>query len=216
MQKKYAVDMNLKNKIIQEMRLVQQPKMKNRILVCKVLFIAVSLVYVLPTIYLVICAMEQFKMGNVADAWGILSLDILVMCLALILLIVPLCVKQSAEKKYMWKWSSRKDEYVRLQSKSIVWLRYDTLLGQYYWEHQILYKDIKKIEYDVSEKILYVYGYMSGIEWESVNCEECLDTVELDRTISPLPWMTLPAYFENFEELKKNISELSGHEIIEV
>ena len=60
-----------------------------------------------------------------------------------------------------------------------------------------------------------MYGYMSGKEWDNINCQRCIDTIELNRNIKPVPWMTLPAYFEKFDELKDELSCVTDLKIIE-
>lgn len=215
MQKEYCVDKQLKKILIDEMKVMQRPVMKKRLCMYYIGVTCIWLSYFVVTFLILMQAIEQFQMGNSADGWAILSLDIFVFAIALILSLIPIWIKDTAYKKYMWKWCSRKNEIVQLRGKSIAWMREDNNLGKYYWEHQILYKDIKRIEYSRKEKILYVYGYMSGKEWDSPKREACFDTFEVDRTIDESTWMTLPAYFENFDDLKNNLCNLSGLAVIE-
>lgn len=216
MQKYYVVDDELRKSLIKQMKKIQMPKMFIWMLLYYFLYIVAALVFIVPTIYVVPMAVEAFCEGYVAEGFGVLSIVLLAFCISMFSFLVPYGIHYLSDKKYMRKWTARSSESVRLQSNSILWSHYDRFIGKSYWDYQIKYQDIERLVYDSKHKIFYVYGYMSGKEWDSINRHRCMETIAIDRNLTPMPWMTLPAYFENFMELKQLLSEASGKVIEEI
>lgn len=171
------------------------------------LYLIVAVLFLVPTISAIIKIIYCIFTSNLSEIGLYLGIMLITFCICAFLILIPYSIQYFTDKKYLQKWNSRKSEVVILQNKSILWGHYDCFMGNSYWEYQILYSDIQRLIYDKTEQILYVYGYMSGKEWESETRGVCIDTIEINRELRPIPWMTLPAYFNDFNELKSSISQ---------
>lgn len=206
----FDVDVEKRKSLIKQMRKLQMPKMFFGVFVYKILYALVAILFIVPTICAIVKIVDCISMGDVDEISLYLGIILVTFCICAFATLIPYSIQYCIEKNYLQKWSARTSETVRLQNKSILWGHYDRFMGKSYWEYQILYSDIQSLIYDRKEQILYIYGYMSGKEWESINHGRCIDTIEINRTITPIPWMTLPAYFNNFVELKSSLSKVTG------
>ena len=71
-----------------------------------------------------------------------------------------------------------------------------------------------QIEYDDNQKLLRVYGPMEVGEWLDADKSHCFGMSKADSDAGMREWIELPAFYENFEALKKELTEKTGKEII--
>lgn len=159
------------------------------------------------------------------DAFGYFIVLVFAFCIALLLSIIPMCIRSSARKKFLWKWNGRTHESVSFHEGYAIWshcdlcedgkLRYQPA-GEVFEQFKMLYADVKGLEYNKDERVLYVYGYMSVILYENTDSNRVVETMKVDRTLEPVPCFTLPAYFEDFDLLKSEFESRTGRRIREV
>jgi hypothetical protein len=214
MQKIYKPDTRLKKDLIKRMKRKSSGKLLVYRILSTVLYVVIFSVYIVYTVNYAIRGIECLQKNYTEDFWGIMIGELFFFCLLMIFNLVPGTIRRLGDKKVMWKWNGRKEESVKIKDKSIYWYFYDRYDGNSFWEYRLNYSDITEIIYDSSEELLFVHGYMSGIEWQNSDMQKKYETIEIDRNATAIPWMTIPAYYEGFDDLVATLEQVSGREII--
>lgn len=217
----FRVNSSAKDRLVEYAKSYTWPQRRGYVWLYRVLY-AIIVAFMVALCSFLVPRMVGY--GGV-DAFGYLIVLVFAFCIAMLLSIIPMCIKSATRKKFLWKWNGRTHESVSLHKGYVIWshcdlcedgkLRYQPA-GEVYTQFKMLYANIKKMEYNKAEKILYVYGYMSGIEYENPYKGRVLETIEVDRTLEVVPWFTLPEYFESFDLLKSELEQRTGMRIREV
>lgn len=208
MTKEFYVDKKKRKSLIKQKRKEFGFKVFWYMALSRILYILISLFFLISTIFCINLAIEEgdfLVMGVLVLPFGISAFAYL----------IPYAIQHFGDYKWMWKWVGRRCEYVKLQSNSILWSHYNMKHKEYY-DYQMKYKDIERLLYDNKDQILYAYGPASHKVWEDETRERLCDSFEKDSDhIEGTTWFTIANYFNNFEELKTQLSELTGKEIEE-
>ncbi len=146
----------------------------------------------------------------------IFSVMLVAFILACLVSIIPLWIGSIINNRYLWNWSGRKREVVFFRPKVLEWAHYDYSNNKNYQVLQMRYADIVRIEYDSEQRLLRVYGPVETKEWDSIERTRCVEVIKRDSNIAAdALWFTLPDYFDDFEEMKAQLVERTGLEIME-
>lgn len=131
---------------------------------------------------------------------------------ALLFALLPMAVKRQAYRKYLRPWASYEQEELVLYTKTFEQGYIDLFSGQGYLTNRMRYADITRMEYDVDQEILRVYGPYEVKEWSSAGRERCYDTIPPNPAYDV--WIDLLAYYEDFPKLMEELEGRSGRKII--
>ena len=70
-----------------------------------------------------------------------------------------------------------------------------------------------RIEYDGIQKLLRIYGPIEERWWTSQDMSTCQNKFGANPEDKDSTWIEIPAYFEKFKLLEKELSEKSGKNI---
>ena len=133
---------------------------------------------------------------------------------AMVFVIIPAAIRSKIHQKYLMPWVGDREANVEITDEYIEYGFYNPWYGEHYWTNKILFSQLVQIEYDDNQKLLRVYGPMEVGEWLDADKSHCFGMSKADSDAGMREWIELPAFYENFEALKKELTEETGKEII--
>ncbi len=151
---------------------------------------------------------------------GIRGTELILMCAfvictpipVIIFSLIPFVVRRHAYKKYLRPWASYEQEELMFYAKTFEQGCVDLFSGEPYLTYRMRYADIRRMEYDMDQEILRVYGPFEVKVWSSRGREQCIDTIPPDPAYDV--WMDLMPYYEDFPKLIEELETRSGKKII--
>lgn len=207
---KYIVDSKKKSQMIKDIRKKLGAKVIVPTIIWRVLF---TVIICLATI--VACGTIYLGMKVKEDAWFVfLTGAVVVFCGALILALIPLCLRSYVLRKYMMPWVGLKDEEIVFDDKMITH-RFENIFWQgymetYWWTFYIRYNQVLRIEYDEVQRMLRVYGPKGSRKWSDSDYSQCISKVGANPEWKDETWLEIPEYFEHFDEIVAQIEERTG------
>lgn len=210
----YIVNEKLKTKINKEILDKRKPEFRIRYYIFKVLFVVPWLIFFIPFIMTLPLIVFNVRNGYLADAFGFMVIWLLAFIGAMVFVIIPAAIRSKIHEKYLMPWVAKKEECVEITDKYIEQGFYNPWYGEHYWTNTIRFAQLVQIEYDDYQKLLRVYGPIEIKEWIRSDKTQCWDKTAADPNAGMSQWIEIPAFYENFEELMKELEEMSGKEII--
>ena len=207
---KYLVNSEKKKAVVKKIRKMHGATVSIPTLIWRILFMVI-----IGLVVLGICGVLYLGITESEDAWIIYLVGaIVVFCGALILSIIPLCIRSHVLRKYMMPWVGLKKEEIVFTEDSIVhkfinifWQGY---MESFWWTFRIRYKHVLRIEYDEEQKMLRIYGPKESRKWADSKCTQCISKVGANPEWKDATWLEIPEYFENFDEIVSQIEERTG------
>ena len=207
---KYIVDNKRKSQMIKDIR----KKLGAKVIIPTIIWRALFAVIIC---LVVIGACGTIYLGSLEseDAWFIYLVGVVVViCGALLLSIIPLCLRSYVLRKYMMPWVGLKDEEIVFADKMITY-RFENIFWQgymekYWWSLYIRYRQVIRIEYDEVQRMLRVYGPRGSRKWHDPYYEQCIGKVGANPEWKDETWLEIPEYFEHFDEIVAQIEERTG------
>ncbi len=210
----YTMDLKLRKEINKEILHKRKPEFKIRYYMYRVLIVVAWLVFIVPFIMTIPMLVHNIMVGWISDSFACGAIWLIAFIAAMIVAIIPLCIRSTFHKKYLMPWVGDSEANVEITDKYIEYGFYNPWYGEHYWTNKIRFSQLVQIEYDENQKMLRVYGPMEVGEWLDTDKSYCFGKQKADPDAGMSEWIELPAFYENFEGLKKELVEKSGKEII--
>lgn len=111
---------------------------------------------------------------------------------------------------YAAPWASFRREKLFLMGNEIEQSAFEWGYSNSYFSFSIKYSNIRQMEYSESEKILKIYGIMTAKEWDGPDRRRCIDKTTTESKDANETYLTLINYFDEFENLMKELEIRSG------
>lgn len=206
----YEVNDEKKKQVVAEIKKKRSDKVKIPYIVFKIGLVICFFVFLIPTVISIYYAVAAFKEGYGADGFFMLLFIVLGFMAALVLMIIPACIRSVAIRKYLMAWVPKNEEQVILTEKAIEQGFCNKLWGEFFYTFKVRYRDIVRMEYDENQCLLRVYGPREERHWMDSDKGHCVNKFPVDYENESEGWIEIPTYFENFEGLKKELEEKSG------
>ena len=210
----YSVNTTEKKLVTKNIKDKMGAKLGIPMFIYKVLFFLIAVLAVGEVIFLYINSLEETE-----DRWIILLVTIAVVsCSVLFLSIIPLGIRSHVLRKYMMPWVGLKDEQIIIDDNKITHKFINVFWQEnretFWWTFEIKYNQIVRIEYDEFQQMLRVYGPKGSKKWADSEQRNCISKVGANPEWKDSTWLTIPKYFENFDEIKTQLEERTGLSII--